>query len=221
MPARDPHGAQPPLELLRWLQGSKGFYDRKKFTFRKIEDVVMCFACAPAGGGRAPLPSRFVAGHNSVLCMPATSTTHMCSIFGSILGGHFEQANAKAEVQVLCATAVSATVELYQTCARELLPTPTKAHYTFNLRDVAKVFQGLLMADGSDKSAGSANALGSAEGFCKLWINEISRVFYDRLNDAKDQEWFLKMLGKNLEMRWRMINSSGSQNQSVDPSSPS
>ena len=41
--------------------------------------------------------------------------------------------------------AVTATLEVYGTVCKDLLPTPAKSHYTFNLRDLAKVFQGTLM----------------------------------------------------------------------------
>ena len=34
---------------------------------------------------------------------------------------------------------VKASMDLFSTIVRELLPTPSKSHYTFNLRDLAKV----------------------------------------------------------------------------------
>lgn len=36
---------------------------------------------------------------------------------------------------------VAATLDIYNTIADNLLPTPAKSHYTFNLRDLSKVFQ--------------------------------------------------------------------------------
>ena len=38
---------------------------------------------------------------------------------------------------------VECSVELYHRVCQDLLPTPSRSHYTFNLRDVSKVFQGI------------------------------------------------------------------------------
>ena len=45
---------------------------------------------------------------------------------------------------------VKASISLYNSVMSNLLPTPLKSHYTFNLRDLAKVFQGLSNADAND-----------------------------------------------------------------------
>lgn len=42
---------------------------------------------------------------------------------------------------------VSAAVEIYERIAEDLLPTPAKSHYVFNLRDLSKCIQGVLQAD--------------------------------------------------------------------------
>ena len=42
-------------------------------------------------------------------------------------------------VQGVTDEVVSSTVEMYNCIREELLPTPSKSHYTFNLRDLSKV----------------------------------------------------------------------------------
>ena len=42
---------------------------------------------------------------------------------------------------------VDAAVEIYNSMSTDLLPTPDKSHYVFNLRDLSKCVQGILRAD--------------------------------------------------------------------------
>jgi len=38
----------------------------------------------------------------------------------------------------------TATINIYRAVSRELLPTPSKSHYLFNTRDLAKIIQGMM-----------------------------------------------------------------------------
>jgi dynein heavy chain len=45
------------------------------------------------------------------------------------------------EFKPLAKPMVDSTVSIFLRIQNELLPTPAKSHYTFNLRDVSRVFQ--------------------------------------------------------------------------------
>lgn len=70
------------------------------------------------------------------------------------------------------------------------MPTPKKSHYTFNLRDISKVFQGICNA--SIKFCNSKNTV------TKLWYHEIFRVFGDRLINDEDRSYLNEQLQENL-----------------------
>ena len=52
--------------------------------------------------------------------------------------------------RMLTPNLVAASVSLYHTLSETLLPTPAKSHYTFNLRDLSKVFQGIACGNPKD-----------------------------------------------------------------------
>jgi len=85
---------------------------------------------------------------------------------------------------------VAGTIEIYTKISRELRATPAKFHYSFNLRDVSKVIQGVLMTKNVSVRDGDA--------LCKLWVNETCRVFMDRLIDDEDRDWFISEILESL-----------------------
>ena len=67
-----------------------------------------------------------------------------------------------------------------------MLPTPSKSHYTFNLRDIWRVFQGMCSA--------SPKHTVDVKNFLKLWYHENMRVFHDRLTTTEDRNYLKQML---------------------------
>ncbi|XP_028841933.1 dynein heavy chain 1, axonemal isoform X2 [Denticeps clupeoides] len=179
MPMLETYGAQPPIELLRQWMDHGGWYDRKQIgAFKQLVDINFICAMGPPGGGRNPITQRFTR-HFNFLSFTEMDDTSKRTIFSTILGHWMEGA---PQIQMLNEPLVSATIHAYLTITSELLPTPSKSHYTFNLRDLSKVFQGMLMAE-AGKIQGKTCLL-------QLWYHESCRVFQDRLVNAEDRQWF-------------------------------
>lgn len=65
--------------------------------------------------------------------------------FRTILRGFLE--DFVNPVSVIGDKIVDVAVKVYQRIAIDLLPTPDKSHYVFNLRDLSKCIQGVMQAD--------------------------------------------------------------------------
>eukprot|EP00102_Acyrthosiphon_pisum_P021804 XP_016659014.1 PREDICTED: dynein heavy chain 6, axonemal-like [Acyrthosiphon pisum] len=183
MPIPEIYGAQPPIELLRQLLDSGGIYDRDKLDWKDIENVILCTICAPPGGGRNLLTPRFTR-HLSVIFMPIMSENSLRTIFTSILDGFFEEfppniADSSSEI-------VQASVEIYLRISEDLLPSPAKPHYVFNLRDLSKTIQGVLQAN--------FITIPDKTHLYRLWYHETLRVYHDRLVCQKDRSYFFNLL---------------------------
>ena len=90
--------------------------------------------------------------------MPPPNEKVLAKIFGSIVSGFFF--DFPGDVQRSVDAVVKSTTEMYQEIAKKLKPIPSKFHYTFNLRDISKVFQGILLTH--------PVAIGSLEKLAKL-----------------------------------------------------
>mmetsp|Transcript_6703 Transcript_6703/g.27190 ORF Transcript_6703/g.27190 Transcript_6703/m.27190 type:complete len:4341 (+) Transcript_6703:132-13154(+) len=205
MPMREKYFAQPPIELLRQWMDHKGWYDRvPPCAFKTVVDVILVGCMGPPGGGRNPVSNRALR-HFNFLSFTDMSDQSLVRIFDSILGATFVKHFAP-EIAALSKTFVEATVEVYNVVRRDLLPTPAKSHYTFNLRDLARVFQGLLRADPKLVQADTNELYG-------LWMHENLRVFQDRMVNAEDRDWFKALVDRvareKLSVSWDdVVNSS-------------
>eukprot|EP01029_Cantina_marsupialis_P009144 TRINITY_DN2137_c0_g5_i1.p1 TRINITY_DN2137_c0_g5~~TRINITY_DN2137_c0_g5_i1.p1 ORF type:complete len:3984 (-),score=1416.37 TRINITY_DN2137_c0_g5_i1:203-12154(-) len=184
MPQVEEYGAQPPIELLRQFMDYRGFFDREKLFWKDIQDTTMLAGSAPPGGGRNKLTKRFTR-HFHMLCVPPAAPEILTHIFGAIVGGFLQTFNSR-DIETLGKPMVTATIEVYDTVCKAMRPTPSKSHYTFNLRDVSKVVQGVLMIRPKQTK--------SKETLIRLWIHESMRVFHDRLISFEDKSWFTQLM---------------------------
>ncbi|XP_066527086.1 dynein axonemal heavy chain 1 [Hoplias malabaricus] len=183
MPMLETYGAQPPIELLRQWMDHGGWYDRKQIgAFKQLVDIIFACAMGPPGGGRNPITQRFTR-HFNFLSFTEMEDSSKRRIFSTILGNWMEKV---PQLLPLNEPLVDATIKVYSTITSGLLPTPAKSHYTFNLRDLSKVFQGMLMAE--------AGKIENKVQLLQLWYHESCRVFQDRLVSTEDREWFDQLL---------------------------
>ncbi|XP_037662920.1 dynein heavy chain 6, axonemal isoform X2 [Choloepus didactylus] len=179
MPRLDYYGSQPPIELLRQYQDFGGFYDRSKLFWKEIQDVTIASACAPPGGGRNPVTPRFLR-HFSMLSLPMPSEHSLKQIFQAILNGFLT--DFPTAVKQTVSNIVEAAVEIYNRMSVDLLPTPAKSHYVFNLRDLSKCVQGILQCD--------SGTIREEMQMFRLFCHECQRVFHDRLINNEDKHYF-------------------------------
>uniref|UniRef100_A0A667IGB4 Dynein axonemal heavy chain 3 n=1 Tax=Lynx canadensis TaxID=61383 RepID=A0A667IGB4_LYNCA len=172
MPAKEVYGAQPPIELLRqWID--HGYWFDKKDTNRlDFVDVLLVTAMGPPGGGRNDITGRFTR-HLNIVSINAFEDDILTKIFSSIIP---VSSTILAWDPQYGKMLVQATMTIYKAAVENFLPTPSKSHYVFNLRDFSRVIQGDI------------------EKFIRLWIHEVYRVFYDRLIDDEDRQVFFNMV---------------------------
>ena len=185
MPAYDKYGAQPPIELVRQFFDHKGWYDRKDRKFREIIETNILSAMGPPGGGRNVITPRLLR-HFYIYATTESDDKTFTRIFSKIIDWHLSKQGLDQEVGKVLRFAIEGSIEVYTQVCENLKPTPAKSHYLFNLRDLSRVVQGMLLL--------GKNQANDNKKLVRLWMHEICRVFYDRLTTEADQAWFFDLL---------------------------
>ena len=102
-------------------------------------DQTLLTAMGPPGGGRNDITARFTR-HMVVIGIDSFTELAMKGIFTNIMEWHFSQ-GFESSFKGMTKIFVDATYDAYQFAMEHFLPTPTKSHYVFNLRDYSRVIQ--------------------------------------------------------------------------------
>lgn len=168
---------QPPLELIRLWMDYQGWYDRVRCSWKYIVDSQLLVSMGHPGGGRNQISAR-TQSRFSIINFTFPQDSQIVRIFDAILGSKFS--DYENEIRSLSSGIATATLNVYKAVSNDFLATPEKFHYLFNIRDVAKVMQGILMA--------SRNTIYNPEGMLRLWAHECQRIFADRFVRTKSND---------------------------------
>lgn len=147
----------------------------------------------PPGGGRSALSQRFQR-HFNILAYNELEDTSIHMIFNSIVR-HF-LSKFTDPVKETIEELINSTLSMYKEIKLNMLPTPQKMHYMFNLRDMSKVLQGVC--------SGSIKSVVMKVDVVRLWAHEMTRVFADRLINEDDREWFRNTINKDITDKFNL-----------------
>jgi dynein heavy chain len=219
MPLVNTWGDQPTLEAARLIveQGYFTFLDKdKRGDFKICEDLSWVASMGHPGGGRNDIPHRMKSKF-FIFNLVLPSITSINDIYGQMLNGRFTAKEFDSSTMEIVRELTKVTIQLWNKMKQKMLPTPAKFHYNFNMRELSRVFQGVLLtpketilsgggilaSEGKKSSDGKqtfkVDPKPSHETLIGIWKHECERVFCDKLTDNVDKDWYLKYMDQLIE----------------------
>jgi dynein heavy chain len=211
MPQINTWGDQITLEITRQLMDQKGFYfldKEERGQFKAISGCYFLAAMMHPGGGRNDVPDRLKRQFFSIN-VPPPSTKAVESIYGQILSELLPSKKYSQDIVDMIPVIVEATIVMWETTYKKLLPTPTKFHYLFTIRELASVFGGIARVAGLHQYKVIQGASKLKEKMdprlflIGLWRHESLRTFQDKLATSEDRKTYQDILDKATKEKFR------------------
>jgi dynein heavy chain len=179
----DKLGSYPNHELIRHIMDYSYIYDYENQLQKYVNDVFFIGAIGTENAETSMLSHRFKSRFN-IVHMKTPDENCLAKIYGSICSQKLQ--DFEEDVKSIVGALTSASIDTYMAITTNLLPVPSKLHYLFTLKDLSKLFQGLLRAN--------REYYDSKSSIIKLWIHETHRVFGDRIVDIADASYFQTLI---------------------------
>ncbi|KAH8250122.1 hypothetical protein KR026_005577 [Drosophila bipectinata] len=178
MPQVDDYGTQQPIALLKLFFERGGMYDRDKdLNWKRFKDLTFYAAMGTAGGGRNEVDPRFISMFSTYnIVFPNDES--LIQIYSSIFKGHMQFVKFDVKYMMIADMIVVMTLKLFKMVIVDLPPTPSKFHYIFNLKDLSRIFAGLLLIE--------PTCFKNLRDLIRVWRNEFTRIICDRLISDQD-----------------------------------
>lgn len=238
MPYVDKYGTQMPIALLKLFLERKGMYQQKQHNWIHVNNVQMIGAMKTKssstgtgcqGRGDGMMDPRFLSMFN-VFNIEAPCDDNLKTIYNTMLSSnHLNAFSSIATTTTNCIDDVyhnitDVTLDIYNYLIKVLPPTPSKFHYIFNLRDLSRIYEGLLhtiinnsynnnciSTNNGDNNSTTTTTTNTTfvvkkDFIIKIWKNECFRIFHDRLIDQKDKDIFIHKFNEKISTYPQILN---------------
>jgi dynein heavy chain len=170
MPQLDTYETQSAIALMRQHFDYSHWYDRNKFTQQNIHNVQFVSCMNPTAGSSVVNPR--LQRWYMVFAVELPGGESLYTIYNTFLEGHLS-AGFPEEVQKLSSTLIRAALQLHGQVAANFRKTAVNFHYEFNIRHLARVFNGLL--------GSRPEQFQDPDKMVMLWLHESERTYGDLL----------------------------------------
>jgi len=171
LPMVDAYNTQSAIALVRQHLDYTHWYDPIKLSLKTIVNCQYIAAMNPTAGSFLINPRLQRWFTTFAQAMPNLSS--LSTIYQTFLEGHYVSNGFEQEIVAKIPDLIKATLAVHKDVTETFRKTAANFHYEFNIRHLAGVFSGLLMA--------KAQRFNTAEKTAFVWCHECERVYGDRL----------------------------------------